>query len=81
MQKNNVKEVFKMIDKNVIKYIPKKLQPHVTHCDRFNRYPNGYTYNVIFDYDVDTSIFADSVAGLRWACKEVLNGERGVIYG
>lgn len=70
-----------MIDKNVMKYIPKKLQPHVIHCDRFDRYPNGYTYNVIFDYEVKTTIFADSVDGLKWCCKEVLKGERDVIYG
>lgn len=70
-----------MKDQKVMKYIPKKLQAHVTHCDRFDRYPNGYTYNVLFDYEEETSIFADSVEGLKWACKEVLNGERDVIYG
>ena len=74
-----------MIDSKVMKYIPKKIQEHVTSCDRFERYGGGYTYNVNFDYEVysgeETTIFADSVEGLKWACKEILNGERGVIYG
>lgn len=75
-----------MIDSKVMKYIPAKLQNRVTSCDRFERETNKYTYNVNFDYESDvsegeTAIFADSVEGLRWACKEALNGRRGVIYG
>lgn len=68
------------IDKKVLKYIPEKLQNRVVSCDRFDRYPSGYTYNVIFDDD-ETSIFADSVVGLKWACSEVLKGRTGTIYG
>lgn len=67
------------IDVKVLKYIPRKLQNKVVSCDRFERYPVGYGYNVIFDDE--TSIFADSVEGLKWACREVLNGRTGTIYG
>lgn len=75
-----------MIDENVMRYIPKKIHEHVIGCDRFKNWKNTYTYNVIFDYEPDikkgeTSIFADSIEGLKWACKEILNGGRGVIYG
>lgn len=77
--------MIKMIDEKVMKYIPIKLHAHVTDCDRFDRL-GGYTYNVLFDFEPDikegeTSILADSIEGLKWACKEILNGERGVIYG
>ena len=68
------------IDKKVLNYIPKKLQERVISCDRFARYPSGYTYNVIFDDD-ETTIFADSVSGLKWACNEIIKGRTGVIYG
>lgn len=75
-----------MIDSNVMRYIPKKLHSHVIACDRFKNFENGYTYNVIFDYEPDikegeTSIMADGIEGLKWCCKEILNGRRGVIYG
>ena len=76
-----------MIDSKVMKYIPKKLHAHITACDRFENFAgSGYTYSVLFDYAPDdkegeTSIMADGVEGLKWACKEVLNGERGTIYG
>lgn len=69
-----------MIDKKVMSYIPAKLQDKVVSCDRFERYPVGYTYNVIFNDD-ETSIFADSVAGLKWACSQVMKGRTGTIYG
>lgn len=68
------------IDAKVLKYIPCKLQSKVVSCDRFERYPVGYGYNVVFNDD-ETSIFADSVAGLKWACGEVLKGRTGTIYG
>lgn len=75
-----------MIDSKVMKYVPKKLHEHVIACDRFENFSGGgYTYNVLFDYEKcdgeETTIFADGVEGLRWCCKAVLNGERGVIYG
>lgn len=70
----------KMIDEKVLNYIPEKLKNRVVACDRFDRFPSGYTYNVIFDDD-ETTIFADSVVGLKWACKEVLKGRTGEIYG
>lgn len=70
----------KQIDEKVLKYIPRKLHEKVVSCDRFDRYPAGYTYSVLFDDD-ETSIMADSVEGLKWACKEVLNSRTGVIYG
>lgn len=68
------------IDKNVMKYIPRKLHEKVASCDRYERYPVGYGYNVVFQDD-ETAIFADSVAGLKWACSEVLKGRTGTIYG
>lgn len=71
----------KQIDVKVLKYIPKSLHKLVTACDRYERYPSGYGYNVIFDDEQESSIFADSVEGLRWACKAYQNGQRGVIYG
>jgi hypothetical protein len=75
-----------MIDNKVMKYIPKKLHAHVTACDRFENFEGGYTYNVLFDYAPDakegeTSIMANGIEGLKWACKQVLSGQRGVIYG
>jgi hypothetical protein len=69
------------IDVRLLKYIPKALRNNVTSCDRFDRFPTGYGYNIIFDFAEDTTIFADSVDGLKWACREVLNGRRGEIYG
>lgn len=70
----------KMIDEKVMKYIPVKLRDKVVSCDRYDRYPVGYGYNVVFNDD-ETSIFADSVAGLKWACSQVMNGRTGTIYG
>jgi len=72
----------KEIDTNVLKYIPKKLVDRVVACDRIANSSGrqGYTYNIIFDYVEETSIFADGVEGLKWALKQVQNGRRGVIY-
>jgi hypothetical protein len=70
----------KQIDVKVLKYIPQEIQSDVIACERWERFPKGHTYNVIFKDD-ETSIFSDTVQGLKWACNQYKKGRRGTIYG
>ena len=68
------------------KYIPKKLKPYLSSSSwvcKNSSYPYT-TYVIDFDglEDEDgnpTSFCAESIAELRWACSQILKGERGQI--
>ena len=70
-----------MIDAKVLNYAPKWARGYVVGADCW-RVDGGRRYNVEMNINgEEVNIYADSVAGLKWALQQAKNGRRGVIYG
>lgn len=61
-----------LIEKRLMKYIPKKIQPFITLL--YEHYTNGneHSYSIHMKIDGETYFgLADSISELKWAAKEM----------
>ena len=78
-----------MIDKSILKYIPKQLQKNVVWADKWKNEDTGkgFYYCIAFEFDGEpsnedgkngyTCYNCIGVDDIKWYCKQVLNGRRG----